>query len=507
MHNNYFFLRKLVSELHEVLRGAELVECLSQAKEELIIGFCLANKSDFYIKADLNSSFSCLSFPESFVKSKRGAANLFKELIGLQVMETVVYDNERAFRITFTNGFSLVFKLFGNRSNALVYHYDEAVKCFNRQFVNDLEVSLQGWNKTLLITSEEYLNQKETLYKLVPTLGKELADQLMQQNLTFDDFTTRLNTLGSDGVFVYEAGERPALLLFERGEGYRWFRSAIEGITQFYNSYIRIESFERTKKRLLQNCLSRQNQQAKRLLKLEARLNDLLEEQPLNQIADVVMANLHAIDKGQLSVELFDFHTNKTLQIEFKRDQKPQDYAAQLYRKSKNRSIELESLEGTIAFIQNDLLELKTLQATLQEVDSFRDLKKYIKEEKQAEAKEEEPKFKTFHFEGFEIIVGRNSRNNDEVTKSARKDDLWLHAKDVSGSHVIIKQQAGKPFPKSVIHYAATLAAGFSKRKTDSLCPVMVTPKKYVRKIKGAPAGSVMVDREEVLLVKPYEGK
>ena len=507
MHSNYFFLRKLSSELHEVLKGAELVECLSQAKDELLLGFSLANTSDFYIKADLNSSFSCLSFPADFVKSKRGSANLFKEFIGLTVKETLVYENERAFRITFTNEFSLVFKLFGNRSNVIVYHHEEAVKCFNRQFVNDLEVSLHGWNKTLNYSSEGYQNQKDTLYRLVPTLGKELAEELTKQEFSFEDFTTQLNTLGNEGVYVYEGGERPALLLFERGEGYQWFRSAIEGITHFYNGYIRIESFERTKNRLVKNCTSRQNQQSKRLLKLEARLNDLLEEQPLNQVADVVMANLHAIEKGTLSVELFDFYTNKPIQIQFKRDQKPQDYAAQLYRKSKNRSKELDSLEDNIAFIQNDLVELQALHTELLEVDSFRDLKKYIKEEKQAEAKEEDPKFKTYQFEGYEIIVGRNSRNNDEVTKSARKDDLWLHAKDVSGSHVVIKQQSGKPFPKSVIHYAATLAAGFSKRKTDSLCPVMITPKKYVRKIKGAPAGSVMVDREEVLLVKPYDGK
>ncbi|RDC64187.1 uncharacterized protein AHMF7616_02798 [Adhaeribacter pallidiroseus] len=83
------------------------------------------------------------------------------------------------------------------------------------------------------------------------------------------------------------------------------------------------------------------------------------------------------------------------------------------------------------------------------------------------------------------------------------KEDLWLHAKDVSGSHVVIKYQAGKTFPEPVIQKAAQLAAYYSKRKTDSLCPVLYTPKKFVRKRKGAAPGEVVVEREKVILVQP----
>ncbi len=97
-----------------------------------------------------------------------------------------------------------------------------------------------------------------------------------------------------------------------------------------------------------------------------------------------------------------------------------------------------------------------------------------------------------------------NAQRNDELTlKYAYKEDLWLHAKDVPGSHVIIKHQSGKNFPKDVIERAAQLAAYYSKRKTDTLCPVAVTPKKYVRKRKGDPAGMVVVEREEVVMVEP----
>jgi predicted ribosome quality control (RQC) complex YloA/Tae2 family protein len=87
--------------------------------------------------------------------------------------------------------------------------------------------------------------------------------------------------------------------------------------------------------------------------------------------------------------------------------------------------------------------------------------------------------------------------------KYAHKDDLWLHAKDVAGSHVVIRHKAGQTIPEPVIEHAAMLAGWYSKRQHDSLCPVTVTPKKFVRKPRGARPGQVLVERERVILVKP----
>jgi predicted ribosome quality control (RQC) complex YloA/Tae2 family protein len=99
--------------------------------------------------------------------------------------------------------------------------------------------------------------------------------------------------------------------------------------------------------------------------------------------------------------------------------------------------------------------------------------------------------------------VGKNAANNDLLTiRYAHKNDLWLHAKDVSGSHVVIKQQS-QTFPIAVITYAAQLAAYYSKLKGSTLVPVSYTLKKYVRKPKGMEPGQVIVDREEVILVEP----
>jgi predicted ribosome quality control (RQC) complex YloA/Tae2 family protein len=83
---------------------------------------------------------------------------------------------------------------------------------------------------------------------------------------------------------------------------------------------------------------------------------------------------------------------------------------------------------------------------------------------------------------------------------------LWLHARDVSGSHVIIRNPQNQTVPKHVIEQAASIAAYYSKRQTETLCPVIVTPKKYVRKTRDLLPGQVIVDREEVVIVRPGVG-
>ena len=112
--------------------------------------------------------------------------------------------------------------------------------------------------------------------------------------------------------------------------------------------------------------------------------------------------------------------------------------------------------------------------------------------------------YREVEFNGYKIWIGKNAQSNDTLTlKYGYKEDLWLHAKDVSGSHVLIKHQSGKVFPKDVIERAAQLAAYYSKRKNESLCPVAMTSRKYVRKRKGDPPGAVVVEREEVIMVEP----
>jgi predicted ribosome quality control (RQC) complex YloA/Tae2 family protein len=109
--------------------------------------------------------------------------------------------------------------------------------------------------------------------------------------------------------------------------------------------------------------------------------------------------------------------------------------------------------------------------------------------------------------EGFVIWVGRNSRQNEIVTfDKGSPNDLWLHARDVPGAHVIIKTD-GRPVPESVIERGAAVAAYYSAKQNEAKVLVDVTYRRYVKKIKGAGPGMVTYRNEETHTATPCSEK
>jgi predicted ribosome quality control (RQC) complex YloA/Tae2 family protein len=110
--------------------------------------------------------------------------------------------------------------------------------------------------------------------------------------------------------------------------------------------------------------------------------------------------------------------------------------------------------------------------------------------------------------EAHTLYVGKTAADNDELTvRFAKPQDYWFHARGVPGSHAVLRtsnnSQKQKP-PKLVMEQAAAIAAYFSKARNAKLAPVAYTQKKYVRKPKGAAVGAVVIEREEVIMVRPH---
>ena len=164
-------------------------------------------------------------------------------------------------------------------------------------------------------------------------------------------------------------------------------------------------------------------------------------------------------------------------------------------------------MEKTLAAKKAQAQSLQSLVDRLQEAQDFRALKEFKKEHKEdlpASKNEVSSPFKVFEVEGFTIWVGKSAKDNDEMLRNfIHKDDLWLHARNVPGSHVVIRRKGMPAVPQQVVERAASLAAFYSKLKTDSRSPVIVTEAKFVRKVKGSAPGSVAVDKEKVILVAP----
>ena len=107
--------------------------------------------------------------------------------------------------------------------------------------------------------------------------------------------------------------------------------------------------------------------------------------------------------------------------------------------------------------------------------------------------------------DGFTILVGRNNKQNDQLTcKTAEKTDIWLHTKDITGSHVIIRTGGVTP-PDETILYAARIAAAHSSAKNSAQVPVDYVRVKFVKKPAGAKPGMVIFTNNKTVYVKPLE--
>ena len=123
MHNNYHFSTRFAKDLNEQLAGKTLETSFSQLKEELVLGFSTDTES-VYLKTAISPSFAITTVVNEFHQAKKNVQSFFPELIGLEVVEVRQFSFERAFVILFKKSkFRLVFKLFGNRSNIILFSF------------------------------------------------------------------------------------------------------------------------------------------------------------------------------------------------------------------------------------------------------------------------------------------------------------------------------------------------------------------------------------------------
>ena len=107
--------------------------------------------------------------------------------------------------------------------------------------------------------------------------------------------------------------------------------------------------------------------------------------------------------------------------------------------------------------------------------------------------------------DGFTVLVGRNNKQNDQLTaKLADKSDIWLHVKNITGSHVIIRA-GGKEVPETTVRFAAGIAAFHSRAKNSSQVPVDYVPVKLVKKPAGAKPGMVIFTGNRTIYVTPID--
>lgn len=234
---------------------------------------------------------------------------------------------------------------------------------------------------------------------------------------------------------------------------------------------------------------------------------------------ELITAYIYMIEKGMDFVEVQNFYEEDCplIKIDLNKNLTPSENAQKYfkrYNKLKHAKKEITAqvelsleeinyLENIILSIDNcdNLAELDDIKEELQKLGYMRGKVKSKKDKNNLTTKPNE----FLSSDGFTILVGKNNKQNDFLTlKIANNDDLWMHTKNIPGSHVIIKTE-GKEIPESTIFEGAMLAAFFSKSKMSSQVPVDYTLKKNVKKPNGSKPGMVIYETNSTIYVTPSE--
>ncbi len=227
-------------------------------------------------------------------------------------------------------------------------------------------------------------------------------------------------------------------------------------------------------------------------------------------IADNIMANLHNIEKGIKNYTCIDIFTNKQIQIQLDPLLSANQNAQKYYKSYNKQKRATSQLQNQITQSQELLNYLETIELSIQNIQTSNELLEIKAEltdlgiikqkaKKQAKIAQSMP-LKITLDSGATILIGKNNKQNDYLTfKLSRPTDIWLHTKDIPGSHVILQNQT----QNDDIISAAKLAAYFSKAKDSSNVAVDYTMRKNVKKPSGSKPGFVIYDKQKTLYVMP----
>lgn len=237
----------------------------------------------------------------------------------------------------------------------------------------------------------------------------------------------------------------------------------------------------------------------------------------LRRLGDILTANLSRLKKGQTEARCEDFYDENMAAVTIPLSPllSPQQNAAKFYKDYTRMKNAEKELTHQLSLGREELSYLESVQEELNRADTEAELEE-IRQELQAggyvrpdagRKRMKQSKLPPMRFEstdGFPIYVGRNNRQNDELTfRLARKDDIWCHASKVHGSHVIISC-GGRVPPDNTVTQAAQLAAYYAETTGGQNIPVDVTPVRQVKKLPSAKPGMVIYHSYKTVIVNPY---
>ena len=354
---------------------------------------------------------------------------------------------------------------------------------------------------------------------LVP--GTDRSGDLTETAARLADFLHRLPDMAEPRVLLDDAGDPMEVFAFpylsqplERQKVCGTLSEALERYFGGRDAKDRINQKSAAMVRLLKGQIERCE---KKLALQEEELASAERMEEFRIMGELINANLWQLHKGMTAAELDNFYDEQGGKLTVPMDNQltPQQNAQRYFKKYQKarsaRKTAAEQKEKTLAeldFLESSLLDVGKCvgESELEEIREELVRAGYMKRNTNRRQQRALPQSKPYRYlssDGIEIHVGKNAAQNDRLTTGARPNETWLHAKDMPGSHVIIRQEG--EIPDQTLLEAARLAAWYSKGQRSSMVPIDYTLRRYVKKPGGAAPGMVIYTNQHTLYMTVSE--
>lgn len=547
--------RAMVRELNEKIYLGKIEKVYQPEADELVFNIH-TKKGNFRLFASSGSAHARVHFIESTPVNPPAPLSfcmlLRKHLQGGRITEIKQKDSERIIEISVETlnelGFSvskkLIFEIMGKHSNIILTDIStgkiiDSIKRVSFD-VNRVRQILPGMVYTYppsqdkipfdKITAEQLDAlpcDSKTILRSIGGIAPSFSEELAMRNgnersMYFETCIKKTDTDTGDYPVYTDSSNNPvdfyAFSLSELSDNCSSLHfETLSKAMEFY--FGRKESSNQGKQKSHDLIKSVSASLDKLYLKKKRLSEDILKaenSEDLRLYGELLTANIHLIKPGMSSVEVINYYDGSTIKIPLDVKQSPSRNAQHYFKKYgksktavKEKQIQLEEtdseinyLESVLTFLENtdDVSEIESLRSELVETG-------YIRKRKQQggfkEKKYRPQPHKYTLSSGMTVLVGRNNKENDFLTlKTAGSRDIWMHTKDIPGSHVIL-QSGGAELDEKTIFEAAAIAAYHSKARTSENVPVDYVPVKYVKKPAGAKPGMVIFTNNRTVWVNP----
>jgi len=491
------------------------------------------NSTIFYLKEekDLNTDFQS----KFLLSLKKHLLNSILINIRQEGFDRIVYfDFEKLNQFGDVEKFTLTMELMGKASNIFLTSSSDE-KIISALYFSSIDegnrIIMTGARYTLPFEEKKisplYLDEDnfpfespQDFIQKVEGIGKVFAIQC------YDNYETYKKYITSYVPLLHEAaikGKSQKILTYNYFSDYedkitstKEFSTLNEGLNEYFRTTITSNVINEKKKELVKYVDAQIKKFEKILKNIDIDLKKNGNYENYKNTGDILAANMHSIKHGMDKITAFDFYNNCEISISLDPLLSPNDnlnFYYNKYNKGKRTETalnarlldirnEIKYFEEIKMFIEkeNDFIGIEEIENELNLSDNGNKIKNKIKLNK---TKKRE--LLSFDYKGFQIFVGRNNKENEEISFSkGQPNDIWMHIKDIPGSHVLILRN-NQELPEDVLIYAANLACEYSKAKKGDKVTVDYCERKFVKKIKNSKPGNVTYTNFHSLLINVPE--